>query len=124
MIKEGGKNLVGWKETTPDFKQFSEKGETLEGQLLGYTIIQIKGVNVKRWQIRRLSDGIAQGFLGGISLDAMLEAVPVGTTIKLEYLGKVSVGSGMSVKKFRLYEQTAEDTEPEPEKTGTRKPKK
>ena len=97
---------MGWKETTPDFKQFSEKGETLEGQLLGYTIIQIKGVNVKRWQIRRLSDGIAQGFLGGISLDAMLEAVPVGTTIKLEYLGKVSVGSGMSVKKFRLYEQT------------------
>jgi hypothetical protein len=114
---------MNWKETTPDFKQFEAKGETLEGELLGFNIIQIKGVNVRRWQLRRLSDGIAVGFLGGVSLDATLDAVPVGTTIKLEYEGKVKLGSGYHVKKFKLYEQAADAPEKSPEKSPD-KPKK
>lgn len=115
--------MKGWKETTPDFKQFEEKGETLEGELLGFNIIQIKGVNVRRWQLRRLSDGIAVGFLGGVSLDATLDAVPVGTTIKLEYEGKVKLGSGYHVKKFKLYEM-AEDASDKESPKPTDKPKK
>jgi len=111
-----------WKETTPDFMQFETKGQALEGQLLGYTEIQIKGVTVRRWQIKRLEDGIAVGFLGGVSLDSMLEAVTAGTVIKLEYEGKVKLGSGYSVKKFKLYEAlTGEDAETEPPAKLSRK---
>lgn len=124
MLKERRNMAKVWKETTPDFKQFEKVGDIIEGELLGYTDIQIKGITVKRWQMRRLSDGIAVGFLGGVSLDSMLEAVPVGSTIKLEFVGKVSLGGGMAVKKFKMFEEVEGEEEKAPEVPPTPKKKK
>lgn len=92
-----------WKEITPDFISFEKAGQSIEGVLLGYTELRIKEVPVKKWSIQKLSDGIDTGFLGGVSLDPMLEAVAVGTTIKLEFAGNVKLGGGYSVKTFKLY---------------------
>lgn len=97
-----------WKEITPDFMSFTVKGQSIEGELLGYSELRIKEVPVKKWSILKLSDGIATGFLGGVALDPMLEAVPTGTTIKLEYEGNVKLDSGYSVKQFKLYVQAPE----------------
>lgn len=100
---------MGWKEITPEFIQFQEKGEAIEGILLGYDEITVKGVTVKRWQMERSGDGVILSFLGGVSLDRILEAVPRGKLIRLEYQGRINIGSGMSVKKFKLYEQVEDD---------------
>lgn len=103
---------MGWKEITPDFMTFDSKGQSLEGELLGFTELRIKEIPVKKWSILNKTTGIATGFLGGVSLDPMLEAVPVGTVIKLEYNGNVKLGGGYSVKTFKLY---IEATDPKAE---------
>jgi len=94
---------MGWKEITPDFLSFDTKGQFLEGELVGYSELRIKNVPVKKWGIRKISDGVVTGFLGGVALDPMLEAVPAGTVIKLEYDGSVKIAGGYSVKTFKLY---------------------
>lgn len=117
MIIQGVTMEKKWKEITPDFISFEKAGQSIEGELLGYTELRIKDVPVKKWQIKKLSDGIITGFLGGVSLDPMLEAVPIGQTIKLEYAGNVKLGGGYSVKTFKLYiEDTKAEPKPEPKK--------
>lgn len=106
-----------WTEITPDFISFEAVGQSIEGELLGYSDLRIKEVPVKKWQIKKLSDGIITGFLGGVSLDPMLEAVTIGTTIKLEFAGNVKLGGGYSVKTFKLYiEEVKAEPKPEPKK--------
>lgn len=116
MLKERGDTIMAWKEITPEFKVFSEKGEFVEGKLLGHSEIKIKDVTVKKWSMEDIHTGVSINFLGGVSLDPMLLAVPVGTVIKLEFDGTVKLERGQRVKKFKLYLQSDE-----PEKTGKRK---
>lgn len=115
MIKEKDIDDKMWKEITPDFMSFETKGQFIEGKLLGYSDLRIKEVPVKKWSIERASDGVAVGFLGGVSLDPMLLAVPIGTTIKLEYDGNVKIAGGYSVKTFKLFVE-AQDTKAPAEK--------
>lgn len=105
-----------WNEITPDFLQFTTKGESVEGKLLGCTELRIKDVPVRKWSVARLSDGIAVGFLGGVSLDPMLDAVPIGTVIKLEFDGMVQLAAGHRVKKFKLYQGVQEAPKAETKK--------
>jgi len=116
MLKIRGIRSMKWTEITPDFVQFTTKGESVEGKLLGSTELRIKDVPVRKWQIARLTDGVAVGFLGGVSLDPMLDAVPIGNVIKLEFDGMVQLAGGYRVKKFKLYQAVKEEPKPEPKK--------
>lgn len=124
MIKERSIKAKMWKEITPEFYIFESKGQFVEGRLLGFSEINIKGVVVKKWQIERLDNGIIVGFLGGVSLDPMLAAVPVDTTIKLEFDGMVKLEAGHRVKKFKLYIEQAGDDKPSIKEDKTTSKKK
>ena len=117
MTKEGVTTTMKWENITPDFITFEKKGEFIEGELLEPSVIMIKGVEVMKWQVRDLKDDIVKAFLGGISLDPMLTNVPVGTTIKLEFDGKLKIASGYQVKTFKLYKQIPDN---QPEKKSTK----
>jgi len=116
MIKGRFIIVPKWKEITPGFFQFETKGQSLEGKLLGYSEIRIKEILVKRWAIATLPDGIVTNFLGGVSLDPMLEAVPEGTIIKLEFDGFVRLEKNQRVKTFKLYQAIKEEEAPRSKK--------
>ena len=97
------KPLQHWKDVTPEYFEFNEKGQVLIGRLAGYTEFIIKTVPVKKWTIKRDPDGSLISFLGGVQLDPLLLSVPSNTMVKLEYMGKVKVSSGNQAKVFKLF---------------------
>jgi hypothetical protein len=91
------------KEITPEFFQFTDKGQEVEGKYAGYGEIQINGVTVRKHAIQRTSDGKVINFLGGVQLDQILSTVKDGGEIALVYDGRTTIAKGFQVKKFKLF---------------------
>ncbi len=92
-----------YKERTPQFFQFKEEGDEIEGVLLGVSDTVVQENDTKRYTVQTV-DGL-NAFLGGTQIDALLEGVEVGTQIKLQYTGTTKTASGRTLKQFRLWTQ-------------------
>jgi len=94
-------NNEGWREVTPEFYEFKEAGQELIGILSGRSMINIQGTEVSRWVVNTPNGMVS--FLGGVSLDPLLEGIEMGTLIKLIFQGLQPTAKGTSVKTFRVF---------------------
>lgn len=97
-------NLFGedeWQEKTADFITFDEKGQELLGCLTGIDEITLHDTKVRRARIETQTG--VKSFLLGAQLEPLLLTVPVGTIIKVRYLGEVKSSIGRRVKQYKVW---------------------
>ena len=90
-----------WENHTPDFYQFTEAGQFLIGTLAPSETITVGGQPTERYTLETSDGPVA--FLGGVQLDSLLLGLPIGTKIKLLFLGLFDAPGGRKYKKFELY---------------------
>lgn len=90
-----------WKETDRVLYKFATVGDTVEGTYLGGTHTVTKYGETQKHSIRT-AEGVSV-FFGSVVLDDLLDSIPQGTTVFLEYTGMIESGTGQKVKDFRMW---------------------
>lgn len=90
-----------WRSVGSEFYKFEKKGQEVVGVLVAKGTIGIKGQETTRWEVQTPEGLVA--FLGGVSLDIMLNKIDTGTMIKIVYKGKVKTLGGTQVKEYDVF---------------------
>ena len=95
-------NRKPWNEQTPEFYQFTTPEQELVGVLVSRGMVPMRDAEVLTYTLE-VEPGKRVKFLGGVSLDSMMEPIEIGQEIRLIYGGKEKTSTGYQVKKFRLF---------------------
>ena len=90
----------------PEFVRFLKEGDSIEGILLLRDTITFQNREASRYTIET-DTGDHKCFLGSTIMDRNLTGVPIGTCIRITFLGKEQSKSGQPLKKFTV--EIAED---------------
>lgn len=98
---ESNKPTRNFQPVQGDFFKFEKEGQILEGTLTLKETISINNNEIGKFTLTDDVGGM-KSFLGGASIDAILENIPEGTYIRLTYKGKERTNSGREVKIFTI----------------------
>ncbi|MBW8035450.1 MAG: hypothetical protein FVQ79_07420 [Planctomycetes bacterium] len=86
----------------------SEDSAEVEGVLIEKGSLSFKDNMVGRYKLESDDAEIGiQTVLGSVKIDDLLESVPVGTYIKLSYVGEISTKGGQTMNDIKLEVETA-----------------
>lgn len=92
-----------FKEVESNFRNLTEKNETIEGTIVSRDIVTFNGGgSAGRYKIED-DEGEITALLGSTVLDDMLQPIPNGTYVKVTLLGyETKKGSPNKTKKYKL----------------------
>lgn len=91
-----------YREVPQDFQSLDAEHPEIEGCLVKKTTQSFPNGVVGRYSVET-GEGKTITFLGSTIIDDLLENVPEGTFIRVEYAGEIKTGQGRKLKQIKLF---------------------
>lgn len=92
-----------WEEQGSIFHRWEKEGDALEGVFAGRETFTYDNGGDGARLIIQCSDGERRSILETFQLAQELGGFPVGTPVRIVYIGKASIKGGKNIQKFHIY---------------------
>lgn len=104
-MKEAAKKADVMKDLTPNFFEFEKQGDGFVGKFIASAAVDSSlGTGTYNQYLFETDDGMLKCAFGAATDKEVVPLMKVGGIYSVEFVGKVKIGGGKSVNKFKVYE--------------------